>query len=80
MSVSTTTVRQGAPGSSNREIALRLALLAFIGSAGASLLPASAYASDCACNIAACQSIGATGCCGGQCICTATICECVCCF
>lgn len=61
-----------------REIALRLALLAFIGVGGA-LLPSTAYAADCSCNAQACRDVGYSGCCSGSCDCGSSGCSCICC-
>ena len=62
----------------SREVALRLAFLAFIGVGGA-LLPSTAYAQDCSCNAQACKDVGYSGCCSGTCDCGGGVCTCICC-
>ena len=61
------------------ELALRLALLAFIGVGGGLLTPTPAFADACSCNEAACRSVGFSGCCSGSCECQPGVCICPCC-
>jgi hypothetical protein len=62
----------------NNELALRLALLAFIGIASP-MLATNAYAGNCSCNAAACREVGFGGCCAGSCSCGGSGCTCICC-